>query len=484
MNSAWVQGINLSLALIAVAMPFVVYLRTRQRGEHLGTWLSRRENQLLTTLGITLRNARWLTPTLFLRSLLAVARVSYGLFWLAALTMLVGEPFDLSWSWQRLSSPLPVLALVVKALLLFTLLGYWRLFEYGAPASRTFVNGRRLGQHWLMLLGYCALIIWGLGALRPISTTPTPEQLLYASEAELDHWIETDNLPPGFSWSSQPRPAPPSVIAALKARFQGAALAPDVVRLPGGSFDMGCANPFEPSARAEIPPQLADSLVATIGCNSNEQPRQRVQVAPFAISRHETSYDQWDACVADGGCDHWPDDLGFGRGDLPVVDVSWDDVQQYIAWLSRKTGEPWRLPTEAEWEYAARAGTTSAFADGQCLPLTSGNINGDPVPFTDCPEQMGPLRPLPVGSLSPNPWGLYDMHGNVSEWVDGCRTPDHHSTQCPTPADKKRRGHRGGSWQTGAEEARSAHRRFARHDARIATLGFRLVIVDPRNSTE
>ena len=120
----------------------------------------------------------------------------------------------------------------------------------------------------------------------------------------------------------------------------------EMVAIPAGRFRMGC---------------LSDDG----GCFDDEKPVREVVIASFALSKHEVTFAQWDACVSGGGCGgHRPGDGGWGRADRPVVNVSWEDAQSYVSWLSRQTGEEYRLPTEAEWEYAARAGTTTKYSWG------------------------------------------------------------------------------------------------------------------------
>jgi formylglycine-generating enzyme required for sulfatase activity len=114
-----------------------------------------------------------------------------------------------------------------------------------------------------------------------------------------------------------------------------------VVVVAAGSFDMGSTSDFE-------------------------NPVHRVTIAkPFAIGRHEVTFNEWDRCVDAGGCKHRPDDRGWGRGDRPVINVGWSDAKAYLTWLSEKTGQAYRLPSEAEWEYAARAGTTTVLVGGE-----------------------------------------------------------------------------------------------------------------------
>lgn len=125
------------------------------------------------------------------------------------------------------------------------------------------------------------------------------------------------------------------------------------------------------------------------------------------------TFAEWDACFSVGGCLHWPIDYGWGRNRRPVIHVSWNDAKAYVAWLSKMTGREYRLLTEAEWEYAARAGTTTAYYWGDEIGKNNTNCNG-------CGSQWGGRKTAPVGSFAPNAFGLYDMFGNVWEWVEDC----------------------------------------------------------------
>ncbi len=222
---------------------------------------------------------------------------------------------------------------------------------------------------------------------------------------------------------------------------------PDMVCLPGGRFLMG-----SPDSEA--------------GRRDNEDPQHWVQVPPFEIGRYPITFAQWDACVAAGGCMHKPDDEGWGRGQRPVINVSWEDAQEYVRWLCRETGERWRLPTEAEWEYAARAGTTTPFSTGACITTHQANYDGN-YDYNNCGAKTGVLlgQTQSVGSYPPNPWGLYDMHGNVWEWVEDCW----HDSYLGAPADgsawtkncfwaREYRVLRGGAWLYVPRYLRSAYR--------------------------
>jgi formylglycine-generating enzyme required for sulfatase activity len=244
----------------------------------------------------------------------------------------------------------------------------------------------------------------------------------------------------------------------LKRKYGGRAIEPHMVALPAGSFTMG-----SPSSE----PQRG----------SDEGPQHSVTIAAFDMAKHELTFDEWDACVADGGCDHWPEDEGWGRGKRPVIRVSWDDAQQYLAWLNKKTGKRYRLPSEAEWEYAARAGTSTRFSTGDCITTAQANFDGNK-PAQGCPKGGYRKQTLPVGSFSANAWGLHDLHGNVWEWTQDCwidsysGTPDDGSAR--TDGDCSRRALRGGSWFYSGGRLRSAYRYFDSRDYRNFDLGFRL----------
>lgn len=214
---------------------------------------------------------------------------------------------------------------------------------------------------------------------------------------------------------------------------------PLMVRIPAGSFKMGCS------------------------CKAGGKPgKQRtVSIESFEIGKYEVTFAEWDTCVDDGGCGHIPDKgfLKWGLSRHPVYDVSYDDiVYQYIPWLNKKTGKTYRLPTEAEWEYAARAGTTTRYNTGDCITTDDANFNGSEYRVnyygSDCKvsgcEGKGVNRgkTIPVGTLSANAFGLYDMHGNVSEWVQDCADENYGGvpTDGSASVDCKSRIVRGGSW--------------------------------------
>lgn len=237
----------------------------------------------------------------------------------------------------------------------------------------------------------------------------------------------------------------------IKAKYPSGAAEPEMVAIPGGSFDMGC--------------------VSGMDCNNDEKPVHSVRIKPFEMSKTEITFEQWDACVAFGGCDYLPDDRGWGRGNRPVIKVSYDDIQKYIAWLNRQTGQHYRLPSEAEWEYAARAGTRSKYSWGNDIGRNKANCDG-------CGSQWDDKQTAPVASFAANGFGLHDMHGNVWEWVADCWNGSYAGAPSDGSAweggDCGRRVYRGGSWNIGPRFLRSASRDRDARDYRYDYLGFRL----------
>jgi formylglycine-generating enzyme required for sulfatase activity len=232
---------------------------------------------------------------------------------------------------------------------------------------------------------------------------------------------------------------------------------PEMVVVPAGEFMMG-------------------SLPSEKGRRGSEGPQHKVTIArPMAVSKFEVTFADWDACVSGGGCpqEGRASDFGWGRGTRPVIFVSWDDAQHYVAWLSRMTGKVYRLLTEAEWEYAARAGTTTAYSWGD--EIGKGNAN-----CSACGSRWDNRQPAPVGSFAPNAFGLHDMHGNVSEWVEDC----YHDNYSRAPTDGSpwttgdcRRVVRGGSWsfpRLPGELPRAAFRYWLPTIAPYNDLGFRV----------
>jgi formylglycine-generating enzyme required for sulfatase activity len=224
---------------------------------------------------------------------------------------------------------------------------------------------------------------------------------------------------------------------------------PELVLIPSGSFNMGSIEVFD-----------------------FEGPVHQVAIRkPFYIGRYEVTYEEWDACVVDRGCTYRPDDGGTGRGRRPVTNVDWNDAKTYIAWLSQKTGKTYRLPTESEWEYAARAATTSAYPWGRSLDKDRANCSG----CTSDPRN----KTIDVGSFKPNAFGVYDMAGNAAEWVEDCWSEGYRGAPADGSASIKpgcrERVLRGGSFNNDPKYLRSAARFRYDYNVRYPSNGFRVV---------
>ena len=290
--------------------------------------------------------------------------------------------------------------------------------------------------------------------------------LLVGSIAGLVGWINQSYLRERLTWYTTVRPymlrqVRPYVLNAAAERalkpgdsFRECAKdCPEMVVVPAGEFMMGSA---------------ADER----DHYNNEDPLHRVTIArPLAVSKFEVTFEQWDACVAMGGCPHVPDG-NMGRGTQPVINVSWDNVQQYVVWISTMTGRPYRLLSEAEWEYAARAGTMTAFPWGDEVGRNNADCNG-------CGSKWDSRQAAPVGSFAPNQFGLYDMQGNVWEWVEDCLHTNYEEAPKDGSAwiaqgDCNNRVVRGGSWAGYPVGLRSALRFWYSADDHGNDLGFRV----------
>ena len=230
--------------------------------------------------------------------------------------------------------------------------------------------------------------------------------------------------------------------------FRDCEQCPEMVVVPAGRFRMG-------------------------GGGIDEKPVHEVMIDyPFAVGKYEVTFAEWDACVAAGGCTHRLDAY-YGRGTRPVINVSWDDAQQYVAWLSRKTDKSYRLLSEAEWEYVARAGSTTQYPWGNDISTNKANCDG-------CGSQWDNKSTAPVGSFEANAFGVFDTAGNVWEWVEDC----YHGSYRGAPADGRawtsgdcdRRILRGGSWYYGPRYLRSASRIWSVSGLRNVYYGFRIAM--------
>jgi formylglycine-generating enzyme required for sulfatase activity len=330
----------------------------------------------------------------------------------------------------------------------------------------------------------------------------------HSSKGEQVPWVSS-SLVREFSFLSgnkkldeSENPASPAVASAPAASSSPDSSGPsDVVRPPsnGGSSDSSDDEESEPPARAapQPSPQPRPSTVSPAGlifkdCDEcpelvvvsageftmgsgdhpHEKPAHKIKIThPFAIGRYELTFADWDQCVDAGACRNRPDSHGLQRDKYPVGDVSWEDANAYLKWLSAKTGQVYRLPTEAEWEYASRAGSPKRFSWGN--EAGAGNAN-----CSDCGSGAGG-KLSPVGSYKPNAFGLFDTAGNVAEWVQDCWNESYSGA----PADGAPwlsgncglRGLRGGSFNSNAQFCRPSARFRYDSDVRYEANGFRVL---------
>lgn len=284
--------------------------------------------------------------------------------------------------------------------------------------------------------------------------------------------------------SGSTRPAWAPEIRTDLREFRDCPECPLMIELPTGSFTMGAPDGEAPAGRDPTRPEWTERA---------ETPQVEVTIdGRLAVGKYEVTFEEWDRCVEAGGCEHEPDDEGWGRGRRPVVHVARSDAKQYAAWLRRRTGEAYRLPSEAEWEYAARAGTETAYWWGD--ELGEGRIACD-----GCGTRWDDRSTAPVGSFPANPWGLHDMLTNAEEWVADCWHPTHEghpgdgSARTETSEwwrdegweDRQGRPcrrpvERGGSFSTYPWANRAASRSYYWpnpnwHERKSATQGFRVV---------
>lgn len=231
-------------------------------------------------------------------------------------------------------------------------------------------------------------------------------------------------------------------------------LAGEMVVIPAGEFRMGD--------------------VSSNGWYSYKPMAHNVAVKAFELGKHEVTFAQWNACVDDGGCNGYRPDYcgrGIGRGNYPIRHISFYVAQSFVGWLNGKTGGGYRLPTEAEWEYAARAGTTTSYFWGNDIGHNRASCRG-------CNSRWDDKQAAPVGSFTPNDWGLHDMHGNVFEWVQDCWNENYTGAPLDGRAwllgDCDWRVNRGGAWHSQPWYLRSDARGKTPIELGPHSTGFRL----------
>ena len=289
------------------------------------------------------------------------------------------------------------------------------------------------GTLWYMLLQQRGQV--GDQASAPASP-PAESAKAPASPAPAPPPPETKQAttPPQSTPSAAPTQPTPQLASSVRE--------PETIPLRGGSFAMGSNEDI------------------------SERPVHQVTIKPFAIGKFPVSVQEWNACATAKACGF----VSTGKDEAPVTNVSWSDARQYVAWLAETTGKPYRLPTEAEWEYAARAGTQTKYWWGDQFQADAAN----------CKNCAANEQPVKVGSLKPNPFGLYDMGGSVDQWVEDCW----HKTYQGAPADGSAwvegqcPSHvlRSGSWKNDGRYVRPSNRDSYDTNVRYPTHGFRVAL--------
>jgi len=289
------------------------------------------------------------------------------------------------------------------------------------------------GTLWYMLLQQRGQV--GDQASAPASP-PAESAKAPASPAPAPPPPETKQAttPPQSTPSAAPTQPTPQLASSVRE--------PETIPLRGGSFAMGSNEDL------------------------SERPVHQVTIKPFAIGKFPVSVQEWNACATAKACGF----VSTGKDEAPITNVSWSDARQYVAWLAETTGKPYRLPTEAEWEYAARAGTQTKYWWGDQFQADAAN----------CKNCAANEQPVKVGSLKPNPFGLYDMGGSVDQWVEDCW----HKTYQGAPADGSAwvegqcPSHvlRSGSWKNDGRYVRPSNRDSYDTNVRYPTHGFRVAL--------
>ncbi|MFN4185468.1 MAG: formylglycine-generating enzyme family protein [Hyphomonas sp.] len=238
---------------------------------------------------------------------------------------------------------------------------------------------------------------------------------------------------------------------------------PDLLRIGPGAFEMGSRSRFRYKNL-----DLDSHPIRTVNIDY-----------PFAAGRYEVTFSEWDACVADGGCGGYsPLDEGWGRGDRPVIHVSWLDAQAYVDWLSAKTGQEYRLLSEAEWEYLARGGVKHAFSWGRWPSHQHANYGEKNCCVGVASGADEWTHTSPAGSFPPNAFGVYDMAGNAYEWVEDCYQASYEGAPSDgSPflnGDCERRRIRGGAWYSDPGRVRPSYRAYQAPSQRDYVIGFRV----------
>ena len=278
----------------------------------------------------------------------------------------------------------------------------------------------------------------------------------------------------GGQWTSRltaPAQAPMKLATAPSEPTSGAAPAAPKPAAPAtGTTAAITPQPLAPARREpEMIPLQGGSFAMGSNDDASEKPIHRVTVKPFAISKFPVTVREWNECATAKACAF----IAKGKDDAPVTDVNWNDAKQYVTWLAGVTRKPYRLPSEAEWEYAARAGTQTKYWWGDQFQPGMVNCKG-------CSDTAVAEQPMTVGSLKANPFGLYEMGGSVDQWVEDCWHKNYQGAPVDgspwVDGDCSLRVLRSGSWRNDARYARPANRDNYEAVVRYPTHGFRVAL--------
>jgi formylglycine-generating enzyme required for sulfatase activity/class 3 adenylate cyclase len=348
------------------------------------------------------------------------------------------------------------------------------------PDPAAFHRSRKRRENILIFLLSVTLLVIAGGALWYMLLEPR-SKLADQASAPVSSPADTPKAPASPSPDAK-QAAPPSPPAPTAAPTQQQA-APQAQPSPAAKQAAPLPQPAAPAAPVTQPatqpapsvrePDTIPLRGGTFAMGSNEdiseKPVHQVTIKPFAMGKFPVSVQEWNACAAAKACGF----VATGKDDAPIANVSWSDAKQYVAWLAETTRKPYRLPTEAEWEYAARGGTQTKYWWGDQLQPGMANCKN----CTDIPATEQPAK---VGSLKPNPFGLYDMGGGVDQWVEDCW----HKNYQGAPADGSAWAEgecsshviRSGSWRNDARYVRPPNRDSYDTNVRYPTHGFRVAL--------
>ncbi|ANW03661.1 SUMF1/EgtB/PvdO family nonheme iron enzyme [Bradyrhizobium icense] len=341
------------------------------------------------------------------------------------------------------------------------------------PSALQEVRSRR--ERILILLLFLAIATIAGGTLWYMFAQP--RKATDQASAPVSSPVEAPKAPAPAAKQQAPQPQPsPSVAPAQQQaapRPESSPMTKQAAPLPPPASPAPETPPTTQAAAPVREPEMISLRGGSFAMGSNEEvsekPVRQVTVKPFAMGKFPVSVREWNACAAAGAC-------GFtatGKEDAPVTNVSWSDARQYVEWLAETTRKPYRLPSEAEWEYAARGGTQTRYWWGD--QFQSGMVN-----CRNCSDIPASEQPVKVGSLKPNPFGLFDMGGGVDQWVEDCW----HKNYQGAPADGSAwvenacssRVIRSGSWRKDSTYARTSNRGSYDTNVRYPTHGFRVAL--------